>query len=240
MQNKKLRGGYTTGVHTSYAFKSALGTYIAYNELSISKTIKMQNDDLDVTKGCEIIVSISSKVEDLVLNDIKQKPYILNCNNTTVYIDASSVVGIVTKKGLKPPPQYPAINPVPLNAIKDVFESLSLKINKKELFCSVGVTNGVEIAKQTANAKVGILGGISNGDDIVLNVYFKPTPSIFKEQHTITTDDEEVDFSLKGRHDPCVAIRGSVVCESMAALVIADMLLLNMTRTMENIKRVYN
>jgi len=161
MQNKKLRGGYTTGVHTSYAFKSALGTYIAYNELSISKTIKMQNDDLDVTKGCEIIVSISSKIEDLVLNDINHKPYIFNCNNTTLYIYASSGVGIVTKKGLKPPPQYPAINPVPLNAIKDVFESLSLKINKKELFCSVGVTNGVEIAKQTANAKVGILGGIS-------------------------------------------------------------------------------
>ena len=79
-----------------------------------------------------------------------------------------------------------------------------------------------------SNHSGGILGGISNGDDIVMNVYFKPTPSIFKTQHTITSQDEEVDFSLKGRHDPCVAIRGTVVCESMAALVIADMLLLNM------------
>ncbi len=91
-----------------------------------------------------------------------------------------------------------------------------------------------------SNHSGGILGGISNGDDIVLNVYFKPTPSIFKEQHTVTTTNEEVDFSLKGRHDPCVAIRGTVVCESMAALVIADMLLLNMGSHMEGVSKYYN
>jgi len=90
------------------------------------------------------------------------------------------------------------------------------------------------------NHSGGILGGISNGDDIVLNVYFKPTPSIFKEQHTVTTTNEEVDFSLKGRHDPCVAIRGTVVCESMAALVIADMLLLNMGSHMQGVSKYYN
>ena len=91
-----------------------------------------------------------------------------------------------------------------------------------------------------SNHAGGILGGISNGDDIVMNVYFKPTPSIFKTQHTITAQDEEVDFSLKGRHDPCVAIRGTVVCESMAALVIADMLLLNMGSKMEGVVKYYN
>jgi len=91
-----------------------------------------------------------------------------------------------------------------------------------------------------SNHSGGILGGISNGEDIVLNVYFKPTPSIFKTQHTITTKNEEVDFSLKGRHDPCVAIRGTVVCESMAALVIADMLLLNMGSQMGGVIKYYN
>jgi len=85
----------------------------------------------------------------------------------------------------------------------------------------------------------GILGGISNGDEIVLNVYFKPTPSIFQEQHTITTENKEVDFSLKGRHDPCVAIRGTIVCEAMAALVIADMLLLNMGSKMDGVVKYY-
>ncbi len=90
-----------------------------------------------------------------------------------------------------------------------------------------------------SNHAGGILGGISNGDDIVLNVYFKPTPSIFQEQHTITTTNEEVDFSLKGRHDPCVAVRGTIVCEAMAALVIADMVLLNMGSTMEGVLKYY-
>ena len=90
-----------------------------------------------------------------------------------------------------------------------------------------------------SNHAGGILGGISNGDDIVLNVYFKPTPSIFQEQHTITKEKEEVDFALKGRHDPCVAIRGTVVCESMAALVIADMLLLNMGSKMDGLVNYY-
>lgn len=96
-------------------------------------------------------------------------------------------------------------------------------------------SNGFE-----SNHAGGILGGISNGDDIVLNVYFKPTPSIFQEQHTVTTENKEVDFSLKGRHDPCVAIRGTIVCEAMAALVIADMLLLNMGSKMDGVTKYYS
>ena len=92
----------------------------------------------------------------------------------------------------------------------------------------------------STNHSGGILGGISNGEDIIMNVYFKPTPSIFQEQHTVNTENEELDFSLKGRHDPCVAVRGTIVCESMAALVLADMLLLNMGSNMNGLKRYYN
>ena len=106
----------------------------------------------------------------------------------------------------------------------------------------LGSENNDEIRNSgfVSNHSGGILGGISNGDDIVMNVYFKPTPSIFKEQHTVTTQNEEVDFALKGRHDPCVAIRGTVVCESMAALVIADMLLLNMGSNMDGVTKYYS
>lgn len=90
-----------------------------------------------------------------------------------------------------------------------------------------------------SNHAGGILGGITNGDDIIVNTYFKPTPSIFQPQHTIDTDNRDIDFSLKGRHDPCVAIRGSIVCEAMSAVVIADMLLLNMGRKLDGIKKYY-
>ncbi|MDD2368769.1 MAG: chorismate synthase [Sulfuricurvum sp.] len=90
-----------------------------------------------------------------------------------------------------------------------------------------------------SNHSGGILGGMSNGDDVILRVHFKPTPSIFIDQESTNTSNESVSVSLKGRHDPCVAVRGSVVAESMAALVIADMILLNMGSTMNGIKGYY-
>ena len=96
-------------------------------------------------------------------------------------------------------------------------------------------TNGFE-----SNHSGGILGGISNGDEIIVKVYFKPTPSIFLEQHTINTSNENIDYKLQGRHDPCVAIRGSVVCESQLAIILADMLLLNMNSKIEYLKKIYN
>jgi len=99
--------------------------------------------------------------------------------------------------------------------------------------------DAIRLSGFESNHAGGILGGISNGEDVILHVAFKPTPSIFIEQHTITAKDAEVNFALKGRHDPCVAIRGSVVCEAMAALVIADMLLLNMGRQMNKVSEYY-
>jgi len=91
-----------------------------------------------------------------------------------------------------------------------------------------------------SNHSGGILGGISNGDDINVKIHFKATPSVFIKQDTIDTNDNEVTCELKGRHDPCVAIRGSVVAESMMALVLADMLILNMGAQISHIKKVYN
>jgi len=85
----------------------------------------------------------------------------------------------------------------------------------------------------------GILGGMSSGQPVDIKVYFKPTPSIFIPQNTIDINNKEQEISLKGRHDPCVAIRGSVVAESMAALVIADMILLNMGSKIEGVKNYY-
>ena len=79
---RTLKKGYTTGVHTSFAFKSAVECYLITNCLSISNTNKMDNDDLDVTIGCEIVVSISDNLDELELNSIKHKPYILKNKNS--------------------------------------------------------------------------------------------------------------------------------------------------------------
>ncbi|MEA3554642.1 MAG: cobalt-precorrin-5B (C(1))-methyltransferase [Campylobacterota bacterium] len=155
----KLRKGYTTGVHTSFAFKSALQTFLATRLLSISKTFKMDNDDFDVTKGCEIIVSISNNIDDLEINNIQHNPYILDFNNSTLELYAGIGVGVVTKDGLKPPKGYPAINPKPLEVLQNIFNFLVPKNQK--LFCTVSVTNGENIAKHTANSKVGVMAGIS-------------------------------------------------------------------------------
>ncbi|WP_103618865.1 chorismate synthase [Campylobacter concisus] len=90
-----------------------------------------------------------------------------------------------------------------------------------------------------SNNAGGILGGISSGAEIVLKSHFKPTPSIFKEQKTLNLAGEVVDFELRGRHDPCIGIRGSVVATAMIRLVIADMLLLNASTKLENLKKIY-
>ena len=90
-----------------------------------------------------------------------------------------------------------------------------------------------------SNRSGGILGGISNGDEIVIKVHFKPTPSIFRPQKTIDKNGSEVELNLKGRHDPCIAIRGSVVAESLLAIVLVDMLLLNASSKMENLYAIY-
>ena len=150
----RLKRGYTTGVHASIAFRSALEAFLVTREKSISITNKMDNDDLDVTKGCEIIVTISNRLEDLNLNPQPHQPYRFKSLN----IYAGVGVGVVTKDGLKPPKGYPAINPTPLNAIKNIYSSFN---NNKEIFVTISVTNGEELAKETANEKVGVVGGIS-------------------------------------------------------------------------------
>jgi chorismate synthase len=125
-----------------------------------------------------------------------------------------------------------SINAVKAISIGDGMESISLK----------GDENNDEITSKgfKTNHSGGILGGISNGDDIEMQVYFKPTPSIFLEQDTINISNEDVKCNLKGRHDPCVATRGSVVAQSMFAIVLVDMLLLNMGAKMTHLKEIYS
>lgn len=78
--------------------------------------------------------------------------------------------------------------------------------------------------KTTSNNNGGITGGISNGMPIVFTVGIKPTPSIGKEQKTIDVKHQEnTTLAIKGRHDPCIVFRATVVVEAMAALAMLDL-----------------
>ena len=80
---------------------------------------------------------------------------------------------------------------------------------------------------ETNNAG-GIVGGITNGNELVFRIVVKPTSSTPKEQQTLNVETGNVEaFSVKGRHDLCIALRVPVVLEAVTAMVLADLILIN-------------
>lgn len=142
-----------------------------------------------------------------------------------------------------------------------VFEKLSANLAKA--ICSIGAVKGFEIGDGFAAAKScgsqnndpftvkdnhivkktnhagGVLGGMSDGSPLIFRAAFKPTPSIASMQETVNQSGEEISISIKGRHDPLIVPRAVVVVESMAALVLVDALLLNMTARLDKIQDFY-
>ena len=111
-----------------------------------------------------------------------------------------------------------------INAVKAIeigsgFETVAF--GGEENADEIRISESGEAEFQSNNAG-GILGGISSGQDIVVRVGFKPTSSILKSRKTIDKDGNETDIITKGRHDPCVGIRGVPVVEAMMACVLAD------------------
>ena len=88
-------------------------------------------------------------------------------------------------------------------------------------------TEGSNHPEFLANNAGGIAGGISTGQPVLVRVAFKPTSSILTPVETVTRDGDATDIVTKGRHDPCVGIRGTPVVEAMMALVLADQKLLH-------------
>ena len=155
------------------------------------------------------------------------------------------------------------ITGLPAGIGEPVFEKLNANLAKA--VCSIGAVKGFEIgegfhaasmtgsenndsfclardgkaiAKETNHAG-GILGGISDGSRIVFRAAFKPTPSIASVQKTVDQSGNEIEISIKGRHDPIIVPRAVVVVEMMAAFTTADMLLVGMTSRMDKIQEFY-
>jgi len=80
--------------------------------------------------------------------------------------------------------------------------------------------------RTSSNRSGGVQGGISNGEDLIFRVAFKPTATIMSEQKTVSIENEDTELKGRGRHDPCVLPRAVPIVEAMVHLVIADQFLL--------------
>ena len=100
------------------------------------------------------------------------------------------------------------------------------------------VMNGYNVDKETNHAG-GILGGMSDGSDIIIKAHFKPTPSIASTQKTVNKSRDNIEVSIRGRHDPIIGPRAVVVVEAMTALTILDLIFENMSSRMDKIIDFY-
>lgn len=153
------------------------------------------------------------------------------------------------------------IEGLPAGIGEPVFDKLDASLSKSIM--SIGAVKGIEIgdgflAAKTSGSKNndafysengrvckktnhsgGILGGISDGHAIMIRAAIKPTPSIGKEQETVTTDGKNTTIAISGRHDPIIVPRAVVVVEAMAALTLVDMLMINMSSRLDSLETFY-
>ncbi|MDO4300206.1 MAG: chorismate synthase [Clostridia bacterium] len=151
---------------------------------------------------------------------------------------------------------------LPAGIGEPVFDKLDSSLAKAIM--SIGATKGIEfgdgfiaaescgsynndnfymsdgIIKKETNHSGGVLGGFSDGADLVFRAAFKPTPSIAQPQKTVNNKGEDIEISIKGRHDPIVVPRAVVVVEAMTALTITDLILMNMSARIDSIKKFYS
>ena len=178
---------------------------------------------------------------------VRAESYLADCMRS--YDSAGGVIECVVKG-------------VPAGLGDPVFEKLDANLAKAIM--SIGAVKAVEIGDgveaatshgsanndafcmrdgkvtKTTNHAGGILGGISDGSDIILRAHIKPTPSIFSPQNTVNKQGEDIEVAIKGRHDPIIVPRAVVVVETMAAITIADALLMNAGAKLEYLKRIYD
>ncbi len=155
------------------------------------------------------------------------------------------------------------VDGLPAGIGEPVFEKLDARLAHGAM--SIGAVKGVEIGdgfltagstgsvnndgfirdpdkgiKKASNHAGGILGGISDGSQVVLRAALKPTPSVSCVQKTVSRLGEEVETVIKGRHDPIVVPRAVVVLEAMTAFTVADLLLVSMSSRLDRIRHFFH
>lgn len=120
--------------------------------------------------------------------------------------------------------------------IGDGFQSASLTGSENN---DAFLSGDKQVISKATNHSGGILGGMSDGSDIILRAAIKPTPSIFRPQNTVNNEKENIEIQIKGRHDPVIVPRAVVVVEAMVAITLVDYLFIGMTSKLSRIKDFY-
>lgn len=168
----------------------------------------------------------NNEVSDLMIQAVEQAK-----------LSKDSLGGVITCviSGIKPGvgnPVFGKLNALLAHAIMSINATKGFEIgggfnmaSKKGSEVNDNFTNKEGIIRTQTNFSGGTQGGISNGMDIAFRVAFKPTATIGIEQNTINTSQDEIVIKAAGRHDPCVVPRAVPIVESMAALVIGDLII---------------
>ena len=168
----------------------------------------------------------NNEVSDLMIQAVEQAK-----------LSKDSLGGVITCiiSGIKPGvgnPVFGKLNALLAHAIMSINATKGFEIgggfnmaSKKGSEVNDNFINEGGIIRTQSNFSGGTQGGISNGMDIVFRVAFKPTATIGIEQNTLNTSQDEIVIEAAGRHDPCVVPRAVPIVESMAALVIGDLII---------------
>ncbi|MEZ2414347.1 chorismate synthase [Muriicola sp. E247] len=192
-------------------------------------------------------ITLNKTYQELDLNQTDSNP--VRCPDTATAAEMEAHIREVRKEGDTIGGIITGvIQNVPLGLGEPVFDKLHAQLGKAML--SINAVKGFEYGSGFEGVKMkgsehndayktdgstktnysgGVQGGISNGMDIYFNVAFKPVATLIQPYETIDKKGELVQTKGKGRHDPCVVPRAVPIVEAMAALVMADFVLLNRT-----------
>ncbi len=153
------------------------------------------------------------------------------------------------------------VSGLPAGVGEPVFDKLDASLAKAIL--SIGAVKGVEFGDGFASASSsgtknndafcrtpegirkmtnhagGVLGGITDGSELILRAAVKPTPSVSAIQKTVTSSGEDTELCIKGRHDPVIVPRAVVVVECMTALTVLDAMMCGMSSRLEYLKKIW-
>ena len=212
--------------------------------------------DISITTYSKSIGNVQIDYNNFNKDEIENNPMYMPDNNAAIkagellkekMAEMDSVGGVIEC----------LVDGMPVGVGEPVFDKIDANLSKAIM--SIGAIKGFEIGDgfavahstgstdndefrmkdgkitKTTNHAGGIMGGISDGSQIILRAAVKPTPSIAQTQKTVKKSGEDIEINIKGRHDPIIVPRAVVVVEYMVAVTLVDMLFLAMTSKIDNI-----